>query len=118
MPWDRRGNADAKYRTREHRETRAAMVRQLKRDGWLTCTARVCLMPTRTITNPNGNQPDGLNAGHNDDGTDYDGPQHRACNVSDGGRRGRARQEGPQQRPAATLRSFTTSRGWGQPPPP
>ena len=94
MPWDRRGNADAKYRTREHRETRAAMVRQLKRDGWLTCTARVCLMPTRTITNPNGNQPDGLNAGHNDDGTDYDGPQHRACNVSDGGRRGRARQAG------------------------
>ena len=54
MPWDRnRPGTDPKYRTRRHREYRASLVAALKRDGYLTCTARVCVMPTRTITNPN-----------------------------------------------------------------
>ena len=93
MAWDgTRSGTDPKYRTREHKQYRDGLVRQLKRDGQLTCTAHTCVMPTRAITNANGNEPDGLHAGHNDDGTAYDGPQHRSCNVSDGARRGRARQ--------------------------
>ena len=116
MPWDNaRPSTDPKYRTRQHREYRATLVRQLHRDGYLTCTAKTCVMPTRTITNPNGRAPDGLNAGHADNGVDYDGPQHRACNVKDGARRGRAKQDAPTPT-AITLRSFTTSRGWGHPP--
>ena len=114
MPWDNaRPSTDPKYRTRQHREYRAALVRQLHRDGYLTCTAKTCVMPTRTITNPNGRAPDGLNAGHADNGVDYDGPQHRACNVKDGARRARAKQDAPPR-----SASFTTSRTWGHPPPP
>lgn len=92
MPFAKRSAPAAKYRTRQHREYRAALVQQLKRDGYLTCTAKTCVFPTRHITNPNGRARDGLHAGHNDAGTDYDGPQHNACNVKDGARRGRARQ--------------------------
>ena len=100
MPWDRNrpGTDDAKYRTPEHRKYRAALVATLKRDGALTCTARDCVMPTRATTNPDGSQPDGRNAGHNDDGTAYDGPQHRACNLKDGATRARARQGEPLRR--------------------
>jgi hypothetical protein len=90
MPWPRDGSTDPKYRTREHREYRAALLRQLKRDGYLICTADDCLFPTRDITNPNGNARDGLHAGHEDDGVTYRGPQHNACNVTDGARRGNA----------------------------
>lgn len=93
MGFPRHSGAAAKYRTREHREYRASLVRQLERDGYLTCTAKDCVFPTRDITNPNGRARDGLHAGHNAAGTDYDGPQHNACNVSDGARRGRARQD-------------------------
>ena len=70
------------------------LVAQLQREGYLTCTAKVCVFPTRTITNPNGRARDGLHAGHNDSGTAYDGPQHAACNIRDGAERGRARQRG------------------------
>ena len=93
MAWDRNAGVDPKYRSREHIAYRKRLVAQLKRDGHLNCTARVCVMPARTITNPNGNEPDGLHAGHNDAGDGYDGPQHRACNISDGARRARAKQE-------------------------
>jgi len=93
MAFDRAGGTDPKYRTKEHRDYRAALIRQLQREGHLACTARTCVMPARTITNPNGNEPDGLHAGHNDQGDGYDGPQHRACNVSDGARRARAKQD-------------------------
>ena len=89
MTWDRTAGVNPKYRTREHREYRARLVAQLKRDGWLTCTAKTCVMPTRQITNPNGRARDGLHAGHADNGVDYDGPQHAACNVKDGARRAR-----------------------------
>lgn len=95
MPWDRtRSGTAAKYRTREHREYRASLVRQLERDGYLICTAKVCVFESRTITNPNGRARDGLHAGHNDAGTEYDGPQHNACNVKDGARRASARSHG------------------------
>lgn len=101
MPWDStRSSTDPKYRSREHREYRAALVRQLKRDGFLICTADDCVFTSRLITNPNGRARDGLHAGHEDDGVTYRGPQHNACNVKDGARRGRARQgrRAPAQR--------------------
>lgn len=93
MPWDRTSGTSPVYRTAAHRRYRASLVAQLKRDGYLTCTAAVCLFDTRDITNPNGRDRDGLHAGHNDAGTAYDGPQHAACNVRDGAVRGRARQD-------------------------
>ena len=102
MGWDgTRGPTAAKYRTREHRQYRARLVAQLKRDGYLVCTAKTCVMPTREIRNPNGRARDGLHAGHDDSGTRYDGPQHAACNVRDGAVRGRARQI---EQPSSSLR--------------
>jgi hypothetical protein len=92
MPWDSSAPVNPKYRTAEHRERRAALVCQLKAGGVLICTATVCVMPTREITNPNGNARDGLHLGHEDDGVTYRGPQHNACNVKDGAKRARARQ--------------------------
>lgn len=93
MPFKTGGTTDsAKYWTPEHRKYRADLVAQLHQDGYLICTAKTCVMPSRRITNPNGLQRDGLHAGHNNAGTAYDGPQHNACNVKDGARRGRAKQ--------------------------
>ena len=54
MPWDRSQPTAPKYRSKTHRDYRAGLVRQLKRDGYLICTAAVCLFPSREITNPNG----------------------------------------------------------------
>lgn len=93
MAWDRTKGTDPKYRSPEHIAYTKQLKAQLQRDGSLTCTAKTCVMPTRSITNPNGRQPDGLTAGHADNGVDYDGPQHRQCNVKDGARRARARQD-------------------------
>jgi hypothetical protein len=94
MPWSstRKAGTNPKYRSAEHRERRAALVRRLKAGEVLVCTALVCVMPSREITNPNGRARDGLHLGHADDGVTYAGPQHNACNVKDGARRGRARQ--------------------------
>lgn len=91
MGWDRSGPTNPKYRTRQHRELRAHWARKIKAGDHVECTATVCLMPSRQITNPNGRARDGLHLGHNDDGTTYAGPQHNACNVTDGARRGNAR---------------------------
>jgi hypothetical protein len=93
MGWDRSAPTDPKYRSREHRELRGHYARRLKAGEVLECTATPCVMPTKAITNPNGNDADGLHLGHSDDGVTYAGPQHRACNVKDGARRGRARQD-------------------------
>ena len=93
MPWDRSSGTNPKYRTPEHRRYRAGLVAQLKRDGYLTCTADECLFDTRDITNPNGRDQDGLHAGHEDDGVNYRGPQHNQCNVRDGAVRARAKQD-------------------------
>ena len=97
MPWDRSAGTNPKYRSREHVAYRKRLVAQLKRDGYLICTATVCVMPSRTITNPNGRERDGLHAGHEDDGQTYRGPQHAACNVRDGAVRARKRQDMPQR---------------------
>lgn len=85
-----------KYRTPEHLAYRARLVDALRRTGWLTCVAPECVMPTRTITNPDGSKPDGLTAGHNDDGVTYRGPEHRRCNILDASKRARARQAASQ----------------------
>src|SRR5689334_6286053 len=92
MAWSRDGGVNPVYRTKAHRDYRAALVKQLKREGYLICTAQHCVFDTRHITNPNGRDRDGLHAGHNDAGTDYDGPQHNLCNVRDGAVRARDRQ--------------------------
>lgn len=92
MPWDRSTGTDPKYRTREHKAARLNLVRQLKHDGYLLCTAVDCVFPTREITQPNGRERAGLHLGHEDNGIDLRGPEHNACNVKDGARRGRAKQ--------------------------
>ena len=100
MPWDNaRPGSAAKYRTAEHREYRASLVRELHRVGYLTCTAKVCVFGDRTITNPNGRDRDGLHAGHNDAGTEYDGPQHNACNLRDAAVRANRRSHGLSDAP-------------------
>jgi hypothetical protein len=101
MSWaNTRGpGTDPKYRTAEHRNYRASLVRQLKQDGYLICTADECVFDTRTITNANGNARDGLHAGHEPDGIAYRGPQHNACNLLDAARRANARSRGIEAGP-------------------
>jgi hypothetical protein len=94
MAWDRSAPADPKYKTCEHRTRRAALVRRIKTGEALECTADVCVFDRMPITNPNGNEPDGLHLGHEDDGITYRGPQHNLCNVQDGAVRGNARSHG------------------------
>lgn len=96
MSWSttRGAGVHPKYRSRTHRELRAHYVRRIKAGEPLDCTAMVCVFDRVPITNPNGNDPDGLHLGHEDDGVTYAGPQHRACNVKDGARRGNARSRG------------------------
>jgi hypothetical protein len=111
MPWDQtRTGTAAKYRSKEHRDYRASLVRQLERDGYLICTADVCVFDTRIITNANGRARDGLHAGHEDNGIDYRGPQHMACNVRDGAKRASARSHGRNATDIAS--TFVTSRDW------
>jgi hypothetical protein len=91
MPWNRSrpgGNKTAaKYRSKEHAQARAAMQRQLDRDGYLTCAQDICIMRSRLIL-------PGMkwHAGHDDTGTRYIGPVHPPCNLSAAGRVARARQ--------------------------
>lgn len=100
MPWSttRRAGTDPKYRTAEHRQRRAQLVRKINAGEYVECTAIRCVFASRQITNPNGRARDGLHLGHNDDGVTYAGPQHNACNVKDGARRGRAKQATPPPR--------------------
>lgn len=92
MGWDHSAGTDPKYRTPEHRRETQRLKRELQRYGVLECTAPVCLMSSRAITNPNGRDPDGLHAGHNEDGVTYAGPQHNRCNVTEAAVRARATQ--------------------------
>ena len=97
MPWDRSQPTDPKYRTREHRQYVASLKAKLLRDGVLWCTARECLFDSRAIVNRDGRDDDGLTAGHADNGVDYDGPQHRACNIHDAAVRARGRRGRPSR---------------------
>jgi hypothetical protein len=96
LPWSttRTPGTQAKYRTKQHRDYCASLKQQLKREGYLICTADVCVFDDRTITNPNGRDRDGLQAGHEDNGIDYRGPQHALCNWRDGSVRGNAKSRG------------------------
>jgi hypothetical protein len=87
MPWARRSGNAAKYRTRRHRVERARWAALLRKAGAMPCAQSVCVMPTRAIHH---GQP--WHLGHAADGVTYLGPVHPACNVKDGARRGRARQ--------------------------
>jgi hypothetical protein len=100
MPWSttRTAGTNPKYRSKQHRDERAKLVERMQREGYLVCTADVCVFDTRTMTNPNGRARDGLHLGHEDDGMTYRGPQHNACNVRDGARRGNARSRGVVRR--------------------
>ena len=107
MAFAKRSGTHPKYRTRQHREFRARLLAQLKADGYLTCTATVCLFPTRYITNPNGRAMDGLHAGHHPDGVTYRGPEHAQCNREDGAKRAQQRRRTkrtPTQAPSSPLR--------------
>lgn len=96
MTWanTRRPGTDPKYRTKEHRDLRSHWVRRIRAGEYVECTADECVMPHRQIVNTNGRARDGLHLGHEDDGVTYRGPQHNACNVRDGARRGNARSKG------------------------
>ena len=91
MPWDKsrplRGKVNPKYRSKEHRDARAAMKAQLERDGSAQCAQPVCVMRSRLIL-------PGMAwcAGHDDSGTQYIGLVHTRCNTTDAARRARARQ--------------------------
>ena len=91
MPWSNArpggGKTAAKYRTPEHRRTRAAYAAQLQRDGYLTCAQPVCTRRSRTI-----HPGDDWAAGHNDAGTAYIGPVHRDCNIKAAAVAARSRQ--------------------------
>lgn len=64
------------------------MKAELERNGHATCAQPICVMPSRLIT-PTMRWC----AGHDDAGTTYIGPVHMRCNVRDGARRARARQD-------------------------
>lgn len=98
MPWDRSAPSAPKYHTAEHRRTRARLMAQLQRDGYAICAQPICLAPTRTIR-PGMR----VHLGHDDTGTRYIGLVHARCNVVDGARRGRARQ---QARPPWSSRTW------------
>lgn len=98
MAWSTtRPGTNPKYQTKEHRDYLASLKRQLGLEGYLTCRATECVMPSRAITNPNGNARDGLTAGHNPDGVTYNGPEHRACNLRDAAIRANARSHGKDE---------------------
>ena len=91
MPWDRSQPVDPKYRSKAHRAERAKYVRQMEREGYLICQQPVCLNPSRVIL-----PGDRWHLGHDDSGTQYIGPVCARCNVVDGAKRARARQDNPK----------------------
>ena len=118
MGWStHRPPRNPKYRTPEHLAKVREYKDQLRRAGYLTCTAPVCVFPDRTITNPDGRDRDGVHAGHNPDGVTYAGPQHAACNLKEASTRARAKQvEAKQEASNPKPRAFTTTRRWGDAP--
>lgn len=83
-----------KYRTAEHRNRRAQLVKLLNAGQVLQCCEDHCLFDSRDITNPNGSQDDGLHLAHERDGVTYRGASHRACNLHDAGKRANLRSRG------------------------
>lgn len=87
MPWDRTQSTNPKYRSKQHRLTRERLIKELRRAGHAQCAQPICIMPTRTIT---PGMP--VHLGHDDTGTTYIGLVHAQCNITDGARRARAKQ--------------------------
>ena len=91
MPWDRNRpggtKTKAKYRDPAYLTTRKRLIAELQRAGHGVCAERVCVMRTRTIT-PGMR----LHLCHDDTGQHIRGLGHAQCNLSDAGRRARARQ--------------------------
>jgi hypothetical protein len=77
MPWSRTKPGAAKYKTVEHRRTRATLMAQLKRDGQGICAEPVCVHRSRLIAPWMD-----LHLSHNDAGTAYLGLSHKRCNES------------------------------------
>lgn len=91
MPWDRSrpggSKTAAKYRDPAYLATRKRLIEQLKRDGQGVCAEQVCVMRSRLIT-PSMK----LHLCHDETGQHIRGLGHSECNLSDAGRRARARQ--------------------------
>lgn len=92
MPWDRSRpggtRTQAKYRDPEYLATRKRLLAQLKAAGQGVCAERICVMRSRLITPAMD-----LHLCHDDTGRHIRGLGHRQCNLSDAGRRARARQQ-------------------------
>ncbi len=55
MAFPKRSGTDPKYQTREHRDYRTRLLTQLRRDGYLICTAKICVLPSgQSTTNRDG----------------------------------------------------------------
>jgi len=91
MPWTNSrpgGNKTAaKYRDPAYLATGKRLRAELQRTGQGTCAERVCVMPTRLITPAMR-----LHLCHDETGQHIRGLGHAKCNLSDAGRRARARQ--------------------------
>jgi hypothetical protein len=92
MPWQTKPTA-AKYRTVEHRRTRATLMAQLKAAGQGLCAEPVCVYRSRVILPWMD-----LHLSHNDAGTHYLGLSHRACNIKAAARKARRIQARPLRR--------------------
>lgn len=76
-----------------HRRERDRYAHAIDRGELVTC--HFCGEP---ITISNGRHRDGLHLDHSVDRTTYRGPAHNHCNVRDGAKRGRAKQNAPRRR--------------------
>jgi hypothetical protein len=84
----RQGSRQARGYGRQHELQRQAWEPKVKRGG-VHCHAKVCFMPARLIL-----AGQTWDLGHNEDRTQWTGPEHTKCNRSEGGKRGRAKQLG------------------------
>lgn len=97
MPWSKSrpggGKTQAKYQTKEHRDTAAKLRAQLQRDGSGLCAEAVCLYRSRLITPAMK-----LHVCHDRATGRVLGLGHQRCNVSEAGRYARAKQEATKLR--------------------
>lgn len=91
MPWDRsrpRGGAvNPKYRSKEHRETRARLMAELRKAGAGICAEEICGKRTRLITPAMD-----LHVCHNRRTGEVRGLGHATCNTSEAARYARSLQ--------------------------
>jgi hypothetical protein len=90
MPWSNTKRTSPKYRTVEHRATRARLMAELKRNGQGVCAEPICVHRSRVIV-PSMR----LHLSHSDDGLRYLGLSHKRCNESAAARKARRIQAQP-----------------------